>query len=51
MVWGNGFKIRVCKESVVQIPGTLAIKLAKAAETAVKEGHPWVFEQSIEKGR
>ena len=34
----------------MQIPGTLAIKLAKAAETAVKKGHPWVFEQSIEKG-
>lgn len=29
---------------------TIAIKLNKAGERAVKQGHPWVFEQSIEKG-
>lgn len=28
----------------------IAIKLNKAGERAVKQGHPWVFEQSIEKG-
>lgn len=32
------------------IPSTIAIKLNKAAEKAVKQGHPWVFEQSIIKG-
>lgn len=32
------------------VPATIAIKLNKAAEKAVKQGHPWVFEQSIEKG-
>jgi len=31
-------------------PSTIAIKLNKVAETAVKKGHPWVFEQSIQKG-
>lgn len=34
----------------MKIPATLAIKLNKAAERSVKQGHPWVFEQSIEKG-
>lgn len=34
----------------MKIPETLAIRLAKTAETAVKKGHPWVFEQSILKG-
>lgn len=29
---------------------TIAIKLTKIAEKAVKKGHPWVFENSIEKG-
>lgn len=29
---------------------SLAIKLNKAGERAIKQGHPWVFEQSIEKG-
>lgn len=29
---------------------TIAIKLNKTAERAVKQGHPWVFEQSIDKG-
>src|SRR5690606_36430464 len=29
---------------------TIAIKLDKAAEKAVKQCHPWVFEQSVEKG-
>lgn len=28
----------------------IAIKLSKSAETAVKKGHPWVFENSIIKG-
>jgi 23S rRNA (cytosine1962-C5)-methyltransferase len=32
----------------MKIP-TIAIKLNKAGERAVKQGHPWVFEQSIEK--
>ena len=32
----------------MKIP-TLAIKLNKAGERAIKQGHPWVFEQSIEK--
>lgn len=31
-------------------PTTIAIKLNKAGERAVKQGHPWVFEQSIAKG-
>lgn len=31
-------------------PSTIAIKLNKVAETVVKKGHPWVFEQSIQKG-
>lgn len=31
-------------------PSIIAIKLNKAAEKAVKQGHPWVFEQSLEKG-
>ncbi|MEO8933621.1 MAG: class I SAM-dependent rRNA methyltransferase [Xanthomarina sp.] len=34
----------------MKAPATIAIKLNKAAEKAVKQGHPWVFEQSIEKG-
>ena len=34
----------------MKVPATLAIKLNKAAEKAVKQGHPWIFEQSIEKG-
>ena len=34
----------------MKVPATIAIKLNKAAERAVKQGHPWVFEQSIEKG-
>ncbi len=34
----------------MKVPATLAIKLNKAAEKAVKQGHPWVFEQSIIKG-
>lgn len=34
----------------MKAPSTIAIKLNKAAEKAVKQGHPWVFEQSIEKG-
>lgn len=34
----------------MKVPSTIAIKLNKAAEKAVKQGHPWVFEQSIEKG-
>jgi 23S rRNA (cytosine1962-C5)-methyltransferase len=34
----------------MKVPATIAIKLNKAAEKAVKQGHPWVFEQSIEKG-
>lgn len=34
----------------MKIPATLAIKINKAAEKAVKQGHPWVFEQSLEKG-
>lgn len=34
----------------MKAPATLAIKLNKAGERAVKQGHPWVFEQSIEKG-
>lgn len=34
----------------MDIPSKIAIKLNKAAEKAVKQGHPWVFEQSIEKG-
>ena len=34
----------------MKVPATLAIKLNKAAEKAVKQGHPWVFEQSIVKG-
>lgn len=29
---------------------TIAIKLNRPAETAVKKGHPWVYENSIEKG-
>ncbi|RFC53349.1 class I SAM-dependent rRNA methyltransferase [Brumimicrobium aurantiacum] len=33
----------------MKIP-TLAIKLNKAGERAVKQGHPWIFENSIEKG-
>ncbi|PKR80277.1 class I SAM-dependent rRNA methyltransferase [Brumimicrobium salinarum] len=33
----------------MKIP-TLAIKLNKAGERAVKQGHPWVFENSIDKG-
>lgn len=32
----------------MKIP-TIAIKLNKAGERAVKQGHPWVFENSIEK--
>ncbi|WP_107038685.1 class I SAM-dependent rRNA methyltransferase [Brumimicrobium mesophilum] len=32
----------------MKIP-TLAIKLNKAGERAVKQGHPWIFENSIEK--
>ena len=32
----------------MKIP-TIAIKLNKAGERAVKQGHPWVFESSIEK--
>ena len=34
----------------MKIPSKIAIKLRKSAEKAVKQGHPWVFEQSIEKG-
>ena len=34
----------------MKVPATIAIKLNKAGERAVKQGHPWVFEQSIEKG-
>ncbi len=34
----------------MKVPATIAIKLNKAAEKAVKQGHPWVFEQSIIKG-
>ena len=34
----------------MKVPATIAIKLNKTAERAVKQGHPWVFEQSIEKG-
>ena len=34
----------------MKAPATIAIKLNKTAERAVKQGHPWVFEQSIEKG-
>lgn len=34
----------------MKAPATIAIKLNKAAERSVKQGHPWVFEQSIEKG-
>lgn len=34
----------------MKAPATLAIKLNKTAERTVKQGHPWVFEQSIEKG-
>ncbi|MGC1633795.1 MAG: class I SAM-dependent rRNA methyltransferase, partial [Gelidibacter sp.] len=33
----------------MKTPATIAIKLNKTAERAVKQGHPWVFEQSIEK--
>lgn len=32
----------------MKIP-TIAIKLNKAGERAVKQGHPWIFESSIEK--
>lgn len=31
-------------------PSTVAIKLTNVAEKSVKKGHPWVFENSIEKG-
>src|SRR5690625_2239883 len=31
-------------------PETIAIKLSRPGERAVKQGHPWVFDQSIEKG-
>lgn len=31
------------------IPSTIALKLTKAAEIAVKKKHPWVFEKSIVK--
>jgi len=31
-------------------PETIAIKLTQPGERAVKQGHPWVFDQSIEKG-
>lgn len=31
-------------------PAVLAVKLSKIAEKQVKTGHPWVFENSIEKG-
>lgn len=34
----------------MKIPSKIAIKLKKSAEKAIKQGHPWVFEQSIEKG-
>ncbi|WP_034256061.1 class I SAM-dependent rRNA methyltransferase [Arenibacter latericius] len=34
----------------MKVPATIAIKLTKVAERAVKQGHPWVFEQSIDKG-
>lgn len=34
----------------MKVPATLAIKLNKAAEKAIKQGHPWVYEQSIDKG-
>lgn len=34
----------------MKAPATIAIKLTKAGERAVKQRHPWVFEQSIEKG-
>ena len=34
----------------MKVPATIAIKLNKAAERSVKLGHPWVFEQSVEKG-
>ncbi len=34
----------------MKAPSTLAIKLNPAAQRAVKLGHPWVFEKSIEKG-
>lgn len=30
---------------------SIAVKLSRAAEIAVKKGHPWVFENSIEKGK
>ena len=33
----------------MKAPATIAIKLNKAGERAVKQGHPWIFEQSIEK--
>ncbi len=32
-----------------EVSKTIAIKLNKAAEKAAKQGHPWIFEQSIEK--
>ncbi len=34
----------------MKVPSIIAVKLNKSAERAVKKGHPWVFEQSIEKG-
>lgn len=34
----------------MKIPETIAVKLSRPGERAVKQGHPWVFEESIEKG-
>ena len=34
----------------MKVPSTIAIKLNKAVEKAVKQVQPWVFEQSIETG-
>lgn len=33
----------------MKVPKTIAIKLNKTAERVVKQGHPWIFEQSIDK--
>ena len=31
------------------LPQTLAVKLTVAGERSVRQGHPWVFSESIEK--
>lgn len=34
----------------IKAPATIAIRLTKPGERAVKQGHPWVYGNSIEKG-